>query len=355
LGEMASLFGDLSVEDVCRCHQLDEEAARAVRIDPRSALRAAAEAAQGGSRPPLGPAAIPGLRAVIHSLWPNIPSDTSALEPSQVAGIAARFAYARAVPFLLAAEHSAMICDSEPPDERFFDDLHLPYQAVSLWFARPVELLIKFPDFQSTHLLSVVVGAGNPEGIGLDGPAVWHLLVDDQRIVVQADACWSGHGWASDILANALAAVAALPFVPPPPTPPELTDTSKAPRRAALRSKRVRRAIGRGALTGVHVLDVPRMAPQSKVDPALVADYLASRRSVRPHWRRGHWKRYRIARRAPTGQIIGDVHGEPDVDWNYQLRWIAPTRVNALRDQVDADSLLNVYRFRARSGPSSPP
>lgn len=352
LDDMAPLLGDLSVDDVRRCHQLDEEAARAVRIDPRSALRAAAEAAQAESRPPLAPAAIPGLRAAIHGVCPNIPTDTSTLERSLIAGVAARFAYARAVPFLLAAEHSAMLCDSEPPDVGFFDGVHLPYPAVSLWFARPVELLIRFPDFDSTHLLSVVVAAGNSEGVGLDGPAVWHLLTDDQRIVVQADARWSGHGWASDILANALAAVVALPFVPPPPAPPELDDTNGASRRAALRSKRVRRAIERGAVTGVHVLDVPRMAPQSTVDPDLVADYLASRRSVRPHWRRGHWKRYRIARRGPSGEVVGDVHGEAGLDWDYQLRWIAPVRVNATPAQSDREPL-NVYRLRAPEGPPS--
>jgi hypothetical protein len=350
---MAPLLGDLSVDDVHRCHQRDLETARAVRLDPHSALRAATDAARTpDTRPPLGPGAIPGLRAAIHGLCPEIPTDTTALEPSQVAGVAARYAYARAVPFLLAAEHSAMLCDSEPPDPGFFDHAHLPYAAVSLWFARPVELLLTSTDFEITHLLSVAVAARSPETAGLDGPAVWHFLTDDHRIVVQADPSWTGHGWPSDILANALAAVVALPFRPPPPTPPELDATNAASRRAALRSTRVRRAIERGALTGVHVLDVPRLAPQSRVDPTTVADYLASRRSVRPHWRRGHWKRYRIARRGPTGEVIGDIHGESGVDWDYQLRWIAPMRVNATRDQPDTEPLVNIYRLRAPAGPT---
>ena len=237
-----------------------------------------------------------------------------------------------------------MLCDSEPPDPGFFDDAHLPYPAVSLWFARPVELLLTSTDFEITHLLSVAVAARSPESAGLAGPAVWHFLTDDHRIVVQADPSWTGHGWPSDILANALAAVVALPFRPPPPTPPELDATNAASRRAALRSTRVRRAIERGALTGVHVLDVPRLAPQSRVDPDLVADYLTSRRSVRPHWRRGHWKRYRIARRSPTGEVVGDIHGESGIDWNYQLRWIAPIRVNATRDQPETGPVVSVYR-----------
>jgi hypothetical protein len=351
LEAMAPLLGELSVDDVHRCHRLDQETARAVRLDPHSALRAATEAARApDTRPPLGPGAIPGLRAAIHGLCPEIPTDTTALEPSQVAGAAARYAYARAVPFLLAAEHSAMLCDSEPPAAGFFDHAHLPYEAVSLWFARPVELLLTSTDFEITHLLSVAV-AGRPGSAGLVGPAVWHFLTDDDRIVVQADPSWTGHGWPSDILANALAAVVAFPFRPPPPTPPELDATNAASRRAALRSTRVRRAIERGALTGVHVLDVPRLAPQSRVDPALVADYLASRRSVRPHWRRGHWKRYRIARRSPTGEVIGDIHGESGVDWDYRLRWIAPIRVNATGDQSDTGPLVSVYRLRAPGGP----
>jgi hypothetical protein len=275
-----------------------------------------------------------------------VPADTTtALTPSQLAGVAARFAYARGVPFLLAAEHSAMLCDSEPPDVGFFDHARMPFPVVSLWFARPVELLLRSEDFDITHVLSVAVAAGDVEGAGVDGPAVWLYLTDDDRIVVTAEPRWSGHGWPSDILANALAAVVALPFIPPPPTPPELDDTTAASRRAALRSTRVRRAIERGALTGVHVLDVPRMAPQSRVDPATVADYLANRRSVRPHWRRGHWQRYRIARRGPAGEVVGDVHGEPDVDWDYQLRWIAPLRVNAARDPAAAEPLVNIYRL----------
>lgn len=47
-----------------------------------------------------------------------------------------------------------------------------------------------------------------------------------------------------------------------------------------------------------------------------------------PHMRRAHWARRRIATRNEAGVIIGDRQGLKDIDWHYELRWLAPTGVN---------------------------
>mgnify|MGYP000709090896 CR=1 FL=1 len=47
-----------------------------------------------------------------------------------------------------------------------------------------------------------------------------------------------------------------------------------------------------------------------------------------PHIRAAHFQRVRIATRDKNGQIVGDVHGVPETDWHYELRWIPPTPVN---------------------------
>lgn len=252
---------------------------------------------------------------------------------------------ARAVPFLVPHQQSAMICDSEPPDPAFFEDAHLPYPAVSLWFARPVELPVELLEFGHCYILGVAVVANDPAGTGIAAPAAWLCLAEDdgrERIATFPVATWRA-SQPADVLANAVAAITALSFTPPP-SPPDLDDsTPSAMRSAAVEANT--QGDRAGAITGVHVLDVPRMGSQSTVDPALVADYLASRRSVRPHWRRGHWQRYRLARRGPAGEIIGDTQGDHGVDWDYRLGWVAPVRVNATRDQPRDDRAVSVYRL----------
>lgn len=47
-----------------------------------------------------------------------------------------------------------------------------------------------------------------------------------------------------------------------------------------------------------------------------------------PHIRAAHWRRSRIARRDDASVIVGDVHGEEGVDWDYVWHWIPPTPVN---------------------------
>lgn len=50
--------------------------------------------------------------------------------------------------------------------------------------------------------------------------------------------------------------------------------------------------------------------------------------NVRPHIRRAHNTRVRIATRDADGNIIGNRQGEFGVDWHYEIRWIPPTPIN---------------------------
>lgn len=149
----------------------------------------------GPSRLPLGPTAIPGLRSAFHRLGalPDPGSDAASLDTNQIALTATRSVLARAVPFLVPHEQSAMVCDSESPDPAFFEDAHLPYPAVSLWFARPVELAVELLEFGHCYILGVAVVANDPAGTGIAAPAAWLCLVEDdgrERIATFPVATW---------------------------------------------------------------------------------------------------------------------------------------------------------------------
>jgi hypothetical protein len=51
-----------------------------------------------------------------------------------------------------------------------------------------------------------------------------------------------------------------------------------------------------------------------------------------PHISVAHWRRSRVARRDGGGAIVGNVHGEEGVDWDYVWHWIPPTPVNVSTD-----------------------
>jgi hypothetical protein len=208
---------------------------------------------------------------------------------------------------------------------------------------------VNFPGY----LVGVVVGS-TPSGAGVVDPAVWlclHRAGERTQLLVAAEPDWRRCGPAA-VLANAIAAITTMPFGGPPDGPTSTPRTSEW--RAAMRSKPGRRALERGAVTGVHLLDVPRMNRESHVDPDLASAYLANLRLMRPHWRRGHWQRYRLARRDDLGTVVGDVQGVEGEDWNYALRWIAPLRVNAARDTgARAREPLSVYRLKGHTDASS--
>jgi hypothetical protein len=104
----------------------------------------------------------------------------------------------------------------------------------------------------------------------------------------------------------------------PPPVPRQLEgDEGSRPWRRSLSRSAVRKAMVRGAVIGVHVVDVAALG--SAADQKATT---GSGRTVRAHWRRGYWNSVRVATRDGEGHIIGNRLGIPDVDWHYEGRWI---------------------------------
>lgn len=358
-----------SLEDLQKRHDVDRAVARAVRMEPTTAL---AQAVQAGDpeMPALSPRHIAGLRSQFHleAFWhvqtarPAVERIVAARQAGKLDTVAeadfaayndsqdhmvALAAVQLAEPFFLPGSYAAMICESDPPDPGFLADIRLPYPTCSIWFARP--LIHDNPDewtadWEAVLVAGIVLAADPASGTGLFDPAILLTigLSDKEMFVAPAMIpSWRETPNAGEI-ANAAAAIASMPFTEPPAPP--VGEPLSSQWRKALKHGPGRRAAEAGAITGLRVLDLGQLPATSRYDPGDEGDYLRSPHGVRPHWRKGHWRRARLAHRDDTGAIIGDVHGSQGQDWDYRLDWIKPKRVNARLDSTDPADVVRIYR-----------
>lgn len=110
------------------------------------------------------------------------------------------------------------------------------------------------------------------------------------------------------------------------PDPVDLPDSGKALKKA-LKSSSVRKALERGGnVDRLVVVDLERTAQQVITDSA---DKEGSGRTVKPHFRRGHWRQVRCG---------------PRDGWWHEGRFVGSTIVN--EDQLDGKALTHHRMFR---------
>lgn len=271
----------------------------------------------------------------------------------------------RAVPFYLDSADAVAVTGAYAPDADVRDLIRLPYPEVAVFFASPMRIA---PDsgWWSTSLLDDLIDYDNgiaqeyaSHGVVPDtrylrdpeaGLTEWELLAvggcDIIGVIVEAapdatgtylphvrdDVMWIAspldrrhqhHGVAAryvgslptsklaPVVANLLAAVSWGDWECPTPDP-DLPAPGTPARRKAAKTSSFQRKAADGSLDGVH-----RIRLGTRRSGGTGGD---GGRSVRTHWRRGHFRRTRVGTR---------------LNWRYDLRFIAPTIVNA---DVDSTS-----------------
>lgn len=184
----------------------------------------------------------------------------------------------------------------------------------------------------SSALVGVVLHAG-PDGVGLDDDVYWILTnpIRDTYGVSLLPGLWR-YSAQPGIVSNLAALCTWAQWLPPPPTPRQVEgeEGSRTWRRSLNRSS-VRKALLRGAVTGVNVVDLGALHTTGSSPPP---EQTSSSRSVRAHWRRGYWNSVRVATRDADGNIVGDRLGEIGTDWHYEGRWIHSVLVQGTSSNV---------------------
>ena len=250
-----------------------------------------------------------------------------------------------AVPFFVPSTIAAALMTSDPPDDALTSNIRLPFESVFVFFdAIPLGDL-EFDgtigdvngatiDPSSASLVGAVVHAG-PAGAGLDPVVHWALTspTGDTHGVVLVAGVWQVSARPA-VIANLAALCTWGEWYPPPPAPAQLEgEPDTRTWRRSLQRSAVRKAIGRGAVIGVHVVDVVALNASSARSESPPAG-----RSVRMHWRRGHGNSVRVATHDEEGNIVGDRLGVQGVDWHYEGRWIHPVVVHG-----SASDIVTVY------------
>ena len=246
-----------------------------------------------------------------------------------------------AVPFFVPSTIAAALMTSDPPDDTLASNIRLPFESVLVFFdAIPLGDL-EFDgtigdvdgatiDPSSAGLVGAVVHAG-PAGVGLDPVVHWVLTFPARGThgVALIAGVWQMSA-RPGVIANLAALCTWGDWSPPPPSPGQLEgeEGSRTWRRSLGRSA-VRKAMARGAVIGVHVVDVAALSASSAR-----SELPPTGRSVRTHWRRGYWNSVRVATRDADGIIVGDRLGEQGVDWHYEGRWIHPVVVHGSASDV---------------------
>jgi hypothetical protein len=260
-----------------------------------------------------------------------------------------------AVPFFIPASIATALMTSDPPDDTLAGNIRLPFESVVVFFdAIPMgDLLLDGEVFDANGadvdpatagLVGAVIHTG-PDGVGLDPVVHWVVTfpAGDTHGVALGAGVWRASAQPG-VIANLAALCTWGAWSPPPPAPRQLEgDEGSRPWRRALSRSAVRKAMARGAVIGVHVVDVAALGSAADQEATT-----GSSRTVRAHWRRGYWNSVRVATRDGDGHIIGDRLGIPDVDWHYEGRWIHPVLV-----QGTTSSVVTVYAVPERPTESS--
>jgi len=101
---------------------------------------------------------------------------------------------------------------------------------------------------------------------------------------------------------------------------PDLSEVEPAPHRRGAPVKKAPRVINLGLRVGGALRSWRKSGPARRGE--------TTGWHLPPHIRAAHWRRSRVAHRDEAGNIVGDVHGDEGVDWDYVLHWIPPTPVN---------------------------
>lgn len=255
-----------------------------------------------------------------------------------------------AVPFFIPSAIATALMTSEAPDEQLIRNVRLPFPSVFVFFdAIPLgELELdsvlrdassdNIIDNPSLSLIGVILYSG-PNGVGLDQIIHWIMtapLRDTHGVTIHPGF------WRKSAQPGVVANIASLctwaRWHPPAPTPTQLEGPEDTrPWRRSLNKSAVRKALARGAILGVNVVDLAALHNNHSDDTSTQGG-----RQIRAHWRRGYWNRVRVATRAPDGAIIGDRLGQPDIDWHYEGRWIHPVLVGGVSHDTDT---ITVYRI----------
>lgn len=281
-----------------------------------------------------------------------------------------------ATPYFLPTSTATAIMDTSPMTEaELASELRLPFPAVAVYFGADLEFDpamlawspgLDDPDRTTAYrALSIAAGLGDPGetvgdltravrdlggwltgvvlfagpgGLGLDDLVLWIVATPPPPEAVGTAALdrLRGiiHGARSastlaPLVANLAAAVTwgawTEPRPPPKPLPPGQRDAARLIRKTGA----MRRAERRGALAGVHVLDLDRTLAPGRARAARDHGPTGTDRArPRPHPRRGHWRRSRVG---------------PRDGWWYVRHWI-PGRVVAL-DGARHAAGVSVYRL----------
>jgi hypothetical protein len=289
-----------------------------------------------------------------------------------------------ATPYFLPTSTATAIMDSSPMTEaELTSELRLPFDAVAVYFGADLEFDpamlawpsgLDDPDRASAYrALSIAAGLGDPGetvgdltravrdlggwltgvvlfagpgGLGLDDLVLWIVATPPPPEAVGTAALdrLRGiiHGARSastlaPLVANLAAAVTWGAWTGPRPLPWPLPPAHKDAARLIRKTGTLRRAERRGALAGVHVLDLDRTLAPGRARAARDQGRPESERArPRPHPRRGHWRRSRAG---------------PRDGWWYVRHWI-PGRMVAL-DGARHAAGVSVYRLPLP--PGAPP
>lgn len=247
-----------------------------------------------------------------------------------------------AVPFFLPASVAAALMTSEPPDDELISSIRLPFPSVFVFFdaVRLGDLELDGDlsdiegapvDLSGASLVGMVLYAG-PDGVGLDPVVEWVVTypIRDVHGVVVLSGVW-GASAHPGVVANVSALCTWGDWTAPPAPPRQLEGEagSREWRRSLARSA-VRKALARGAIAGVHVIELASLSRQAEQQGST-----GERRAVRSsHWRRGYWTSVRVATRDADGVIVGDRLGVRDLDWHYEGRWIHPVLVRGASSEA---------------------
>ena len=252
-----------------------------------------------------------------------------------------------AVPFFIPAGIAGALMSSEPPDATLSPSIRLPFPSILVFFdAIPLgeieldgELIDVITGEPTTTVGSALVGVSlyaGDDGAGIAGAVEWLVTkpIRDVHGVALVPGLWR-HSAQPGVVSNLASLCRWARWAPPPPTPAQVEgEEGSRPWRRSLSRSAVRKAITRGAVAGVNVVDLGALRAPSDGS----ADATPSTRSVRAHWRRGYWNSVRVATRDTDGRIVGYRLGELGVDWHYEGRWIHPVLTRGT-----ASSLVTVY------------
>jgi hypothetical protein len=264
-----------------------------------------------------------------------------------------------ATPFFIPASIAAALMTSDPPDETLLQKIRLPFPAILTFFdAIPLGELELDGNVFDTHgskidnpegfsLIGVILHSRH-DGVGLDLVVEWivSLPATDTHAITLVAGVWQASAQPG-VITNLAALCTWGAWTPPPSAPPQLEgDEGSRQWRRALGRSAVRKALTRGAVIGVHVVDLPALRRTAN---ATSPNGEGPTRGVRTHWRKGFWNRVRVAERDADGNIVGDRLGIKDLDWHYEGRWIHPLLV-----QGTASNVVTVYSVREDAPNRSP-